>query len=81
MKQARCAKLFYEFALRADVQSLAARASAFQVPSNKTATIPAKAPRLESVKTINYDFAKYGSDEVRKRLLKRWDDEIFSLPR
>lgn len=80
-KNMAVAKRFYEFALRADVQSLGAKASAFQVPSNKTATIPAKAPRLESVKTISYDFAKYGSDEVRKRLLKRWDDEIFSLPR
>jgi len=75
------AKRFYEFALRADVQSLAAKANALQVPSNKTATVPPRAPRLESIKTINYDFAKYGSEETRKRLLKRWDDEIFSLPR
>jgi len=74
------AKRFYEFALRADVQSLAAKANALQVPSNKTATVPPRAPRLESIKTINYDFAKYGSEETRKRLLKRWDDEIFSLP-
>ncbi|WP_394787791.1 ABC transporter substrate-binding protein [Rhodoferax sp.] len=80
-KNMAVAKRFYEFALRADVQSLAVKVSAFQVPSNKGATISAKAPRLESVKTISYDFAKYGSDEVRKRLLKRWDDEIFSLPR
>jgi len=80
-KNMATAKRFYEFALRADVQSLAVKAGSYQVPSNKAATIPAKAPRLETVKTINYDFAKYGSDEVRKRLLKRWDDEIFSLSR
>jgi iron(III) transport system substrate-binding protein len=80
-KNMATAKRFYEFALRADVQSLAVKAGSYQVPSNKAATIPAKAPRLETVKTINYDFAKYGSDEVRKRLLKRWDDEIFSLAR
>ena len=72
---------FYEFALSAGVQSLAVKAGAYQVPSNKAALIPPKAPRLESVKTIDYDFAKYGSDETRKHLLKRWDDEIFSLPR
>lgn len=75
------AKRFYEFALRADVQSLAVKANAFQVPANKGASIPPRAPRLETIKTINYDFAKYGSDEMRKRLLKRWDEEVFALPR
>lgn len=75
------AKRFYEFALRADVQSLAVKANAFQVPANKAASIPPRAPRLETIKTINYDFAKYGSDETRKRLLKRWDEEVFALPR
>ncbi|WP_288076697.1 ABC transporter substrate-binding protein [Pseudomonas sp.] len=80
-KNMESAKRFYEFALRADVQSLAAKANALQVPANKEASIPPRAPRLESVKTIKYDSAKYGSNETRRRLLKRWDDEIFSLPR
>jgi len=80
-KNMEAAKRFYEFALRADVQSLAVKANALQVPANKEASIPPRAPRLESVKTINYDSAKYGSNETRKLLLKRWDDEIFSLPR
>jgi iron(III) transport system substrate-binding protein len=80
-KNMESAKRFYEFALRADVQSLAAKANALQVPANKEASIPPRAPRLESVKTINYDSANYGSNETRRRLLKRWDDEIFSLPR
>ena len=75
------AKKFYEFALRADVQSLGMKANALQVPSNASATIPPKAPRPEQVKLINYDFAKYGQDDVRKRLLKRWDEEIFSAQR
>jgi iron(III) transport system substrate-binding protein len=75
------AKKFYEFALRADVQSMAVKANALQLPSNTAATIPPKAPRPEQVKLINYDFAKYGSDDVRKRLLKRWDEEIFAAQR
>jgi iron(III) transport system substrate-binding protein len=75
------AKKFYEFALRADVQSMGIKANALQVPSNVAATIPPKAPRPEQVKLINYDFAKYGSDDVRKRLLKRWDEEIFAAQR
>lgn len=75
------AKKFYEFALRADVQSMSVKANALQLPSNASATIPPKAPRPEQVKLINYDFAKYGQDDVRKRLLKRWDEEIFSAQR
>ena len=72
------AKKFYEFALRADVQSMAFKANALQLPSNASATIPPKAPRPDQIKLIDYDFAKYGSDEVRKHLLKRWDEEIFA---
>ena len=75
------AKKFYEFALRADIQSLGIKANALQVPSNASAEIPPKAPRPENVKLINYDFAKYGADDVRKRLLKRWDEEIFAAQR
>ncbi len=75
------AKKFYEFALRADVQSMGIKVNALQVPSNVGATIPPKAPRPEQIKLINYDFAKYGSDDVRKRLLKRWDEEIFAAQR
>lgn len=72
------AKKFYEFALRADVQSDASKAMAFQLPSNPAATYPANAPKLETIKTINYDFAKYGASETRKRLLQRWTNEIYS---
>ena len=75
------AKKFYEFALRADVQSMGIKVNALQVPSNVDATIPPKAPRPDQIKLINYDFAKYGSDDVRKRLLKRWDEEIFAAQR
>lgn len=72
------AKRFYEFALRADVQSEAVKALAFQIPSNTAAAVPPGAPRLESIKTINYDFATYGSSETRKRLLQRWTSQIYA---
>ncbi|MCZ4280214.1 ABC transporter substrate-binding protein [Kiloniella laminariae] len=75
------AQKFAEFALRADIQSLAADAEAYQVPSNASATVPDEAPKLSDLKLIEYDFATYGSSDTRKRLLKRWDDEIKSLPR
>ncbi len=75
------AKKWYEFALRADVQSLAVKAKAFQVPSNKEAEVPKEAPRLEDIKLINYDFKTFGSKETRRRLLSRWDKEVKPLAR
>ena len=59
------AKKFYDFALRADIQSLAKDAKAYQVPSNKGATPPPEAPDFASIKLIDYDFAKYGSADER----------------
>lgn len=73
------AKKFYDFALNADVQSRAQEAKAYQVPSNSGATPPKEAPDLEKLELIDYDFAKYGSSDERKRLLKRWDDEVGAL--
>jgi iron(III) transport system substrate-binding protein len=32
------------------------------------------------MKLIDYNFKKYGSSAERKRLLKKWDDEVKSLP-
>jgi iron(III) transport system substrate-binding protein len=74
------AKKFYDFALRADVQMLAEQAQAYQVPSNASASPPPGAPNLDEIKLIEYDFKKYGSSEERTRLLKKWDDEVGSLP-
>jgi iron(III) transport system substrate-binding protein len=51
------------------------------VPSNRSAPVPAAAPKLSEIKLINYDFAKFGSSAERTRLLKRWDTEISTLPK
>ncbi len=74
------AKKFYDWALTADVQSRALEVKAFQVMSNKNAKSSPAAPDLASIKLINYDFKKYGSSAERKRLLKKWDDEVKVLP-
>ncbi|KTR02540.1 iron ABC transporter substrate-binding protein [Aureimonas ureilytica] len=70
------AKIFYDWALSAEVQSKAAEADSFQLPSNTSATVPPEAPKLGEIKLIDYDFAKYGNAETRKALLERWDREI-----
>jgi iron(III) transport system substrate-binding protein len=74
------AKKFYDWALSAEAQSLALQVKAFQVPSNKGAETSPNAPDLASIKLIDYDFKKYGSSDERKRLLKKWDDEVSVLP-
>lgn len=74
------AKKFYDWALSKEAQALALQVKAFQVPSNKAAPTSDKAPDLSSIKLIDYDFKKYGSSAERKRLLKKWDDEVSTLP-
>lgn len=75
------ARKFYDFALRADIQSMAVKAKSYQVPSNKNATVPPEAPKLSEIKLINYDFKKYGSSSERQRLLAKWEKEVNALPR
>ena len=74
------AKKFYDWALSKEAQALALQVNAFQVPSNKMAPTSDKAPDLASIKLIDYDFGKYGSSDERKRLLKKWDEEVSTLP-
>ncbi|NKB51048.1 MAG: extracellular solute-binding protein [Rhizobiaceae bacterium] len=74
------AKKFYDWALTAAAQTRALEVKAYQVPSNKGAETSPSAPDLSSIKLIDYDFKKYGSSAERKRLLKKWDDEVSTLP-
>ncbi len=74
------AQKFYDWALQADTQSRSLEVNAFQVMSNKAAESSPMAPDLDTLKLIDYDFVKYGSSAERKRLLKKWDDEVSVLP-
>jgi iron(III) transport system substrate-binding protein len=74
------AKQFYDWALSTDAQNLALQVNAFQVPSNLSAETSPAAPDLSSIKLIDYDFKLYGSSDERKRLLKKWDDDVSVLP-
>jgi len=74
------AKAFYDWALTAEAQNLALEVNAFQVPSNTGAKTSPSAPDMSSIKLIDYNFKKYGSSSERKRLLKKWDDDVSVLP-
>lgn len=75
------AKKWYDFALSAPAQATGVRAKSYQIPSNVEAPLPPKTPRLNEVKLIDYDFAKFGSNDVRTRIIARWEKEIANLPR
>jgi iron(III) transport system substrate-binding protein len=75
------ARRWYDFALTPAAQNLAAKAKSYQTPSHVDATIPDKAPKLAEMKLIDYDFAKYGNDAERKRLIARWEKDVGSLPK
>lgn len=75
------AKKWVDWALSPAAQKLMPQAKAYQVPSNMTVDPPKEAPKVDQIKLIDYDFAKYGSSAERKRLLSKWDKEVKSLPR
>ncbi len=70
------AKKFYDWALTAEAQAIALQGRSYQVQSNKKAPSHPDAPKLEQIKLIDYDFAKYGASAERTRLLARWDAEV-----
>ena len=75
------ARKWVDFALDPKAQTMAAQAKAYQVPSNASASPPPQAPDLSQIKLIDYNFKKYGSSTERRRLLKKWDDDVSTLPR
>ncbi|HEY3179165.1 MAG TPA: ABC transporter substrate-binding protein [Casimicrobiaceae bacterium] len=75
------AKKFYDWALTPAAQKIGGDLKNFQTPSNKTTPIPAGALKMTDLKLIPYDFAKYGSATERKRILEKWDREVYALPR
>jgi iron(III) transport system substrate-binding protein len=75
------AKKFYEWALTPAAQEMAAATKQYQLPSNKNAKLDPHVPDFKSIKFINYDYAKYGASNERKRLIVRWEKEVNSLPR
>jgi iron(III) transport system substrate-binding protein len=70
------ARKWHDFVLTAEAQATGARAKSYQIPSNIKAPLPPNTPKLEDVKLINYDFAKYGQSAVRSALIKRWETEV-----
>jgi iron(III) transport system substrate-binding protein len=81
-KNAEAARRFVDWTLSAEAQKVVGvDQNIYSIPSNKAAPVHAQAPNIASIKLINYDAAKYGSSAERNRLLKKWGDEVKSLPK
>jgi iron(III) transport system substrate-binding protein len=75
------AKKFYEWALTPQAQQFGAATHQYQLPSNKATPIDPRVPDFKKIKLIDYDYAKYGASNERKRLIARWEKEVGSLPK
>jgi iron(III) transport system substrate-binding protein len=75
------ARKWYDWALTPAAQEIGGKNKQYQLPSNKHAAIPPQSPKLGEIKLINFDFAKYGSSEERRRLLSKWDQDVKNLPK
>jgi iron(III) transport system substrate-binding protein len=81
-KNSEAARTFFDWALSAEAQRIVGvDQNIYSIPSNKAAPIHPQAPDIASIKLISYDSAKYGSSAERNRLLKKWGDEVKSLPK
>ena len=49
--------------------------------SNRNTPVDPASPDLNSLTLIDYDFATFGSPEVRDRLVAKWTNEVFPVPR
>jgi iron(III) transport system substrate-binding protein len=81
-KNTEAARRFFDWTLSAEAQKIVGvDQNIYSIPSNRAAPVHPQAPDLASIKLISYDSAKYGSSAERNRLLKKWGDEVKSLPK
>ncbi|AXQ72633.1 ABC transporter substrate-binding protein [Pasteurella multocida] len=71
------AKLFVDWALSKEAQELSwQKGETHQILTNTQAKQSPYSLDFKSINLINYDFDKYGAVEERKRLIKKWVDEV-----
>ncbi|MEM6430302.1 MAG: ABC transporter substrate-binding protein [Deinococcota bacterium] len=73
---------FIEWALTPEAQAIAAeRGESFQVQSNSNTPVPPESPDLGSLTLIDYDFETFGDPETRDRIVGKWTNEVFPVPK
>lgn len=74
-------RAFIDFVLSPEGQNIGSENGQIQPKANINADTPEGAPNLAEVKVIDYDFVTYGDPELQARLIARWTNEIFPIPR
>ena len=75
------ARKFVDWSLSPEGQKVGLDVKEYAIPTNRNVALPPQVPNLADIKVIDYDFAKFGSSETRRRLLQRWESDINALPR
>jgi iron(III) transport system substrate-binding protein len=75
------ARRFVDWYLTAGAMDIGPRVNQWHVPAHRGAATDPRIPDLSRIRLVEYDFAKFGDAEMRRRILARWDREIGSLPR
>jgi iron(III) transport system substrate-binding protein len=75
------AKRFYDWALTVDAQKIGLEVKEFAIPTNRGVALPPQVPKLTDIKVIDYDFARYGASDTRRRLLERWEKDVNAAPK
>ena len=78
---ADAAKKFYEWALTPGGQQFGLAAKQYQLPSNTKVPVDPRMTNPGKIKLINYDYAKYGASAERRRLIARWEKDVFNQAR
>ncbi|MBW1995322.1 MAG: ABC transporter substrate-binding protein, partial [Deltaproteobacteria bacterium] len=73
------AKQFIDWVVSARAMELMPTVGSYQLPTNTKAKVPAVSIPIDSVKTVDYDFAWVAKNGVR--IADRWTREVFTLPR
>jgi iron(III) transport system substrate-binding protein len=50
------------------------------LPSNVSTPVDRHVPDMKKIKLIDYDYARYGTSAERKRLISRWEKEVYARP-
>jgi iron(III) transport system substrate-binding protein len=75
------AKAFIDYVLSVEAQNLGEPTGNPQAKANINAKLPDGAPELSKIKIIDYDFVTYGDPDLQARLISRWTNEVFPVPR
>ena len=78
-KNADGARQYVNWALSAEAQELGPGAGSYQLPTNPDAKLDPRMVDLNTIKLVDYDFAKAASR--KKELTARFDAEVAAQPK